>query len=398
MVDMFATDRPETRSHVADCGQRGRRVTRRPSPQVLRLVVPLLLLAVFAYEFSASRRNAPAHTTTSIDLSQLLARVEARPGSVSRVVFDPGSLQVSATLTGGNVLQANYPSDQSALGLQTLLERQKVDFAAKAPSHGSALTSILVSLLPILLIAAIWIFVMRRMRGGAGGIGQMMSFGKHKAQPARPGSAEGRLQGRRRRRRGGRGAAGDQGVPRRPAALPGARRPHPQGRAALRPARHRQDAARARGRGRGRRPVLLDLRLRLRRDVRRRRRQPRARPVQGGEGGGALHRLRRRARRRRPPSRRRHRRRQRRARADAEPAARRDGRLLGQPEHHPDRRRPTGPTFSIRRCCAPAASTGRSSSTAPTASAAARSSRSTSRASRWLRRSTSTAWRRRRRA
>src|SRR5579862_4818149 len=159
---------------------------RRPSPQALRFVVPLLLLAVFAFEFSAARRGAPAHTTTSTDLSKLIARVETRPGSVSRVVFDPGSLRVTATLVGGNTLQANYPTDQSALGLQTLLERKKVDFAAKAPSHGSALTSILESLLPILLIAAFWIFVMRRMRGGAGGLGQMMSFGKHKASRLAP--------------------------------------------------------------------------------------------------------------------------------------------------------------------------------------------------------------------
>jgi cell division protease FtsH len=141
----------------------------------------LLLLAVVAYQFSASRRHAPAHTTTSADLSQLIARVQTKPGSVSRVVFDPAALRVSATLTGGNVLQANYPSDQSALSLQTLLERKKVDFAAKAPSHGSTLTSILVSLLPLLLLAAIWILVMRRMRSGTGGLGQMMSFGKHKA-------------------------------------------------------------------------------------------------------------------------------------------------------------------------------------------------------------------------
>ena len=123
-------------------------MTRRPSSQVLRLLLPLLFLAVFAYQFAASRRGAPAHTTTSIDLSQLIARVEARPGSVARVVFDPGSLQASATLRGGNVLEANYPSDQSALGLQTLLGRKKVDFAATAPSHRSALSSILVSLLP----------------------------------------------------------------------------------------------------------------------------------------------------------------------------------------------------------------------------------------------------------
>ena len=152
------------------------------------------------------------------------------------------------------------------------------------------------------------------------------------------GLAEDRLQGRRRRGRGGRGAAGDQGVPREPEEVPGARRAHPEGRAALRAAGHRQDAARARGRRRGGRAVLLDLGLRLRRDVRRRRRLARARPVRAGEAGVAVHRLHGRDRRRRPPSRRRPRRRPRRARADAEPAARRDGRLRDEGQHHPDRR------------------------------------------------------------
>ena len=65
--------------------------------------------------------------------------------------------------------------------------------------------------------------------------------------------AQGHVPRRGRRRRGGRGAARDQGVPREPQEVPGARRAHPQGRAAVRPARHRQDAARPRGRRRGRR-------------------------------------------------------------------------------------------------------------------------------------------------
>jgi len=159
---------------------------RRPSPQLLRVVLPLLVVSVFAFQFGVSRRGAPAHTTKPIDLSQLIARVDAKPGSVSRVVFDPGSLLVTATLVGGDAVQAHYPSDQSALSLQTLLERRKVDFAAKAPNHTSVLTSILMSFLPILLIVAVWIFVMRRMRGGAGGFGQVMNFGKHKASRLAP--------------------------------------------------------------------------------------------------------------------------------------------------------------------------------------------------------------------
>ncbi|MGZ4310047.1 MAG: ATP-dependent zinc metalloprotease FtsH [Gaiellaceae bacterium] len=159
---------------------------RRGSPHLLRGAFLLFAVLVVGFELTSMRKHAPAHKTTTTDLSRLITRAETRPASISRVVFDPGALRVTATLTGGHVLQANYPSDQSALGLQGLLERQKVDFAAKAPSHGSPLTSILVSLLPILLLAAIWIFVMRRMRGGAGGIGQMMSFGKHKAKRLAP--------------------------------------------------------------------------------------------------------------------------------------------------------------------------------------------------------------------
>ena len=75
------------------------------------------------------------------------------------------------------------------------------------------------------------------------------------------------------------------------------RRPHSQGRAAGRPAGHRQDAAGQGDRRRGGRAVLQPLRFRLRRDVRRRRRGPRPRHVPAGRAEGPLHHLHRRARR-----------------------------------------------------------------------------------------------------
>ena len=150
--------------------------------------------------------------------------------------------------------------------------------------------------------------------------------------------AQGDLQGRGRRRRDGRGAAGDQGVPREPEEVPAARGAHPQGRAALRPAGHRQDAAGARRGRRGGGALLLHLGLRLRRDVRRRGRQPRARPLRAGQAEPPLHHLHGRDRRRGAAPGSRLRRRQRRARADPEPAAGRDGRLRDEGQHHPDRR------------------------------------------------------------
>jgi cell division protease FtsH len=44
-------------------------------------------------------------------------------------------------------------------------------------------TDLLISLLPILIIVALWIFIMRRMSaGGAGGGGQIFNIGKSKAR------------------------------------------------------------------------------------------------------------------------------------------------------------------------------------------------------------------------
>ena len=201
-------------------------------------------------------------------------------------------------------------------------------------------------------------------------------------QAGRQGPAAGHLRRRGRLRRGGRGAAGDQGVPRGPGQVPGHRGQDPQGRAAVRAAGHRQDAA-GPGRGRrGRRAVLLDLGLRLRRDVRRRRRQPGPRPVRAGQG------------RRRPPSS---------SSTRSTPSAATAAPAWAAATTSGSRRStscssrwtastpapassssppPTGPTSSTRRCCGPAASTARSSSTSPTSRAARRSSTSTPRASR----------------
>ncbi len=149
---------------------------------------------------------------------------------------------------------------------------------------------------------------------------------------------QGDLRRRRGHRRGQGRGRGDHRLPQGPEEVHPPRRPHPQGRPDDGPAGHRQDAARARHRRRGGRAVLLHLGLGLRRDVRRRRRQPRARPVRAGQEERPLHHLHRRDRRRRPSPRRRPRRRSRRARADAEPAPRRDGRLRVQRRRHPHRR------------------------------------------------------------
>ena len=201
-------------------------------------------------------------------------------------------------------------------------------------TQDSILTQMLIYLIPLGLVLLLLFWMMNSQGGG----NRVLSFGKSKAKQLNKDMPKTTFSDV---------AGANEAVEelyeikdflQNPARYQAARREDPQGRPALRPARHRQDAAGPRGRRRGGRALLHDLRLGLRRDVRRRRRLPRARPVRAGQAELPLHRVRRRDRRRRPPPRRRHGRRPRRARADAQPAARRDGRLRRARRHHPHRR------------------------------------------------------------
>ena len=140
--------------------------------------------------------------------------------------------------------------------------------------------SFLVSILPIIVIAAlIWFFFIRQIKMAGKGA---LSFGKSKA----------RLLAKERNKTTFKDVAGIEEAKEEvselveflkdPKKFQRLGRPHSQGRADGRPARHRQDAAGQSHRRRGGRRVLQHQRLGFRRDVRRRRRQPRARHVRAG--------------------------------------------------------------------------------------------------------------------
>ena len=193
--------------------------------------------------------------------------------------------------------------------------------------------------LPFVLIIAAWSFFARRLGGAEGGV---MSFARSKAKIYAEDDVKTTFQD----------VAGvDEAAqelreiveflktPRKFTNLGGK---NSEGRAAGRPSGHRQDAAGARGRRRSEGPLLQPQRIRVRRDVRRRRRGARARSVLAGRSEGAVHRLHRRARCARQGARAEPARQPRRARADAQPAARRDGRLRrAQGDHHHGRHQPS---------------------------------------------------------
>ena len=295
-------------------------------------ILIVLVLAFFAVETGQpAARTTPARTTTRRSSRQRLPK-----GEVKSVEFKNKGKALDVTLTKDtrkvrSRLSSNRPSPQ-------LISDSSKRPAGHAFNVESEKSSTLLSLLHVPAAVRALLRLLDLPDEPAPGRRLEGDVVRQVARQAAVGRlAEDQLPRRRRRRRGGRGAARDQGVPREPEEVPGARRADPDGRAALRAAGHRQDAARARGRRRGGRAVLLDLGLGLRRDVRRRRRLARARPLRAGQAEQPVHHLHGRDRRRRAPPRRRPRRRPRRARADAQPAARRDGRLRGEGQHHHDR-------------------------------------------------------------
>jgi cell division protease FtsH len=115
----------------------------------------------------------------------------------------------------------------------------RIEIVVKAPSIWVSIMPLLASILPVLLLAGFFIFLMRQAQGAGN---QAFSFGKSKARVFTGDKPTVTFAGRGRRGRGQAGAAGSRGVPQGTAEVRRARRAHPQGRAAGRPARHGQDA------------------------------------------------------------------------------------------------------------------------------------------------------------
>ena len=153
----------------------------------LRALFPLIVIVLLVY--LASQTLLPrSDDPESLTYSQLIDKVESNPSSISEVVFNPKGRSIEATETGTDgqetKIKVNYPSDQAQIEFQNLLQEKGVPFDSKG-SGSSALGSILVTLLPLLLIFGLFIFLMSRMQGGGS---KVMSFGKSRAKRMAPDS------------------------------------------------------------------------------------------------------------------------------------------------------------------------------------------------------------------
>jgi len=134
-------------------------------------VVILLVLGVVVMNFGggASRGTAPG----AMQYSDFLAQVDA--GQVTDVKIK--GQEIDGRLTNDHSFTTFNPGDPD---LVKTLRAKGVRFEAKPEEGRSLLSAILINMLPFVLIAGIWIFVMRQMQGGAGR--GAMGFGKSRAK------------------------------------------------------------------------------------------------------------------------------------------------------------------------------------------------------------------------
>ena len=144
---------------------------------------PLIVIVLLVY--LASQTLIPrSKTATKTTLSELITSVKKSPESFNQVIFSPNKREIQATLSSGQKVKVNYPSDQSQIAFQDLLEKQGVKFDSKG-TGSSAWWSILSSLLPFVILIGFWLFLMNQMQGGGS---KVMSFGKSRAKRMAPDS------------------------------------------------------------------------------------------------------------------------------------------------------------------------------------------------------------------
>jgi cell division protease FtsH len=145
---------------------------------------PLILIVLLVY--LASQTLLPrSESSTKVTYGQLQQIVRDLPEgdttTVTDVVFKPKNREITAVYNDEKI-KVNYPSDQSQVQFEDLLQQKGVSYDSKGIGE-AAWWSILTYLLPFLLFFGFWIFLMNQVQGGGS---KVMSFGKSRAKRMSP--------------------------------------------------------------------------------------------------------------------------------------------------------------------------------------------------------------------
>ncbi len=148
-------------------------------------IIPILAIVLVIWLASNSLMSPAKHADKNIaTYSKLIDAIPTGKPKFTLVVFNPSKRSITATEANKDVVSVNYPSDQSALAFQDLLQKHNVNFDSKGVGGFSWAAGIF-QFLPFLLIIAFWLFLMNQMQGGGS---KVMSFGKSRAKRMAPDS------------------------------------------------------------------------------------------------------------------------------------------------------------------------------------------------------------------
>jgi len=136
---------------------------------------------VLLFQNSLEKQQAQA---TTVAYNQFVQQVD--DGKIQRVTLQEQDI-IAVTDSGQQIRSVLPPSGDDKLVDQLLNNNVLID--AKKPKEPGFLSSLFSMLFPIILLVAIWIFVMRKMGGGGAGggkVGNPFSFGKSKAKLMSP--------------------------------------------------------------------------------------------------------------------------------------------------------------------------------------------------------------------
>jgi len=137
---------------------------------MLWVVIAAILLMVF------QNLHQP---TSEQDLSYTDFVRQVQTGNVREVTFQ--EQQIYGQLKNGEKFQAVRPNIPDNRLMDDLLQNEVI-VKGREPSEPNLLVQLLVAAFPILIVLAVFGFVMRQMQGGLGGRGGPLSFGRSKAR------------------------------------------------------------------------------------------------------------------------------------------------------------------------------------------------------------------------
>jgi cell division protease FtsH len=124
---------------------------------------PLIVIVLLVYLASQTFLD-DSDADGGITYSEAKGLVADQPETIREVIFHPRRNELEIELVSGRKFNSHYPSDESALRFEELLETNGIVHDSRG-SGESAWWSILTYLLPFVLFLGFWIFFMDRVKG-----------------------------------------------------------------------------------------------------------------------------------------------------------------------------------------------------------------------------------------